>query len=432
MRSMVDRWAARITRLWTDRGGMVAIMTAIGAVVLMGFAGLAIDVVSWELVQHKMQSAADAAALAGSITANIPTSTSQNVTDAVDAMAANYGFVNGQNGTSVTVTLPSNEVAVVISQPQPQFFSRFFLGTAPTVTVQAAANLPAGSGDMCVMTLDASGKLAVGSTTFTGNTTVNMSNCDLYNNSVAANSTELNGSSILDVRNMYLAGDYTVGGSASLSMSGAAATYVTPALDPYAGMTIPSYSSTACNTYSDTPTSNITITPSGSTPYVICGNMDVHGKLTLNPGTYILNGGSFTAEAQAAIQGTGVTIILTSNTGSYGTVDIKGGATVSLTAPAAGAPAGVPGIALWVDKNAPYAATDNLNGGSSQNINGVIYMPDQQVSFNGGSNQATTCLQLIALDVTFSGNTNTYITQSGCSADNLPIKQPPLPPSLAS
>jgi len=431
---MKQRIAAAVGGLWRDRSGVTAVLTALGAVVLLGFTGLAIDVVTWEVAQHKMQSAADAAALAASIAAY--TDTDQNATNAADAVAASYGYVNGQNGTNVTVTSPysgngvQNGVQVVISQSQPQFFSRLFLASAPTVTVQAAARLPAGSGSMCVMTLGGSGKLAVGDATFTGNTTVNMSTCDLYNNSTAANSTELNGSSTLDVRNMYLAGDYTRGGSARLSISGTAATYVTPANDPYAAMSIPSYSGCSQTNYTLGPSQSFTINP-GSTPYVFCGNTDIKGTLTLGPGTYIIDGGNFTAESQATITGTGVTIILTSSTGSnYGTVTINGGATVSLTAPTTGATAGVPGIAFWIDKHAPLA-TNTFNGGASQNINGVIYMPSQEVDYSGGSSQGTTCLQLIAETVTFIGNSTTYVTQTGCSAANLAIKQPPLPPTLA-
>jgi hypothetical protein len=53
------------------------------------------------------------------------------------------------------------------------------------------------------------------------------------------------------------------------------------------------------------------------------------------------------------------------------------------------------------------------------------------VDYSGGSAQGTTCLQLIAETVTFIGNSTTYVTQTGCSADNLPIKNPPLPPTLA-
>jgi hypothetical protein len=229
---------------------------------------------------------------------------------------------------------------------------------------------------------------------------------------------------------MYLAGGYSVSGNATLSLSGAAATYVQPASDPYASSAIPSYSSCNQTNYTLNPNTSATIS-AGSTPYVFCGDTDIKGTLTLGAGTYIIDHGKFTAESQATITGTGVTIILTSSTGSanIGTVKINGGATVTLTAPTTGATAG---IALWVDKNAPYDASNTLLGGSSQNINGVIYMPDQSVTFVGGSAQLTTCLQLIALSVTFQGNSNTYITQSGCGTLGLPIKNPPLPPTLAS
>jgi hypothetical protein len=419
---MITRWAATAARLWHDCSGVTAIITALAAIVLVGFTGLAIDVVVWELTQHKMQGAADAAALAGSIAAQ----GNQNVTDAADAMAASYGFANGQNGTSVTVTYPylGNEVEVVISQPQPQFFSRLFLRTAPTVRVQAAANLPARSGTMCVLALGGSG-YDTGNASFSGNGTVDLSNCDLYNNSNDPSSTQLGGHATLDARNLYLAGDYTVGGSATLSLTGAAATYVQPASDPYAGMSIPSYSGCNQTNYSLSPNQSATISPG-----VYCGGMDIKGTLIFNPGVYILDGGGFTANAQASITGTGVTIILTSSTGSsYGTITINGGATISLSAPTTGATAG---IVLWVDKNASYGATDKINGGSSQNINGVMYLPSQQVSFIGGSSQSTTCAQLIALTVSFSGNSDSFLTLSGCSAAGIPIKQPPLPPTLAS
>lgn len=421
---MSRRMAAAIGRLWRDRSGVIAILTAFGALVLVGFTGLAIDVATWELTQHKMQGAADAAALAGSIADYA----SQNVTDAVDAVAASYGFANAPGGATVTVSYPNSgaEVQVVISQPQPRYFSRVFLASAPTVTVQATANLPTGQGEACIMALGSSGQIATDDATFSGSTTVDLSNCDLYNNSPDSTSTQLGGSAILGVRNMFLAGGYTVSGNATLSLSGTAATYVQPAINPYAGTQIPSYSGCSQTNYTLNPNTLATIS-AGATPYVFCGDTDIKGNLTLGPGIYVIDNGSFTAESQATITGTGVTIILTGT--SIGTMTINGGATVTLSAPTSGATAG---IALWIDQSAPNANTDNLNGGSGQNINGVIYMPSQNVTFNGGTSGTTSCLQLIAQSVTFLGNSSSYITQSGCSTLGIPIKNPPLPPTLAS
>ena len=42
----------------------------------------------------------------------------------------------------------------------------------------------------------------------------------------------------------------------------------------------------------------------------------------------------------------------------------------------------------------------------AQIINGAIYLPSQNVTFNGGSSTGTSCMQLIANTITFSGNAN--------------------------
>jgi Flp pilus assembly protein TadG len=418
---MIRANAAFLERLWADRRGVTALITAIVSAVLMGVAGLAVDVVVWEFDAHRMQGAADQAALAGAAAAGA----SYNVADAANAVAASYGFVNGQNGTTISVNSnynSTNDVQVKIAQVQPQYFSRFFLSTPPTVTKVAVAQPPnpSASGSTCVMALEKTGSLAAGALTVTGGGTVQLGSCDVYNDSAASNGTEINGTSALSVNSMYLAGSYTVGSSASFTSSGVIATGTTPVPDPYAGESIPSYS--GCNQTGYTVPASKTVTLS---PGVYCGGMTINGKVTLNPGTYIIDGGNLSIGAGANLSGSGVTIILTSSSGSnYGTVTINGSAVVTLSAPTSGSSIGVPGIALWVDKNAP-TATDSFNGGGSTVINGVIYMPSQKVDYAGGSSTATECSQLIALTITFTGSS--YLTHSGCASSNLPVKDPGYP-----
>jgi hypothetical protein len=63
--------------------------------------------------------------------------------------------------------------------------------------------------------------------------------------------------------------------------------------------------------------------------------------LDFDPGTYILDRGDLTVSGNS---GTGVTLVLTSRTGSnYGAIDIRTGSTIEITAPALGASAGIPG-----------------------------------------------------------------------------------------
>jgi hypothetical protein len=75
-----------------------------------------------------------------------------------------------------------------------------------------------------------------------------------------------------------------------------------------------------------------------------------------------------------------MTLVITSRTGSnYGATDIRTGSTIEITAPALGATAGIPGIAIWIDGDEP-AANDTFDGGNTQNINGTIYLPGRHVN----------------------------------------------------
>jgi Flp pilus assembly protein TadG len=408
-----------------NKKGATAVVMALGATAVIGITGLAMDVASWEVNLRKMQGAADQAALAALTVANA----GLDKTKEAKAVSATDGFVDGQGNVTVTVNQPpsqgshtanSSALEVVITQPQSLMFTGLFLTTAPTATARAVALSSTGS--MCVMALDTTGKTAIGSVDLTGKTTVNMPNCDLYNDSPVAASTELAGSSSLSARNIFMSGGYSQVGGATMTATGSIKSYTTAMPDPYAGLTIPSYPGCTSN-----DVKNNTIKTPSANLYVYCGGISLNSGSTLNltAGTYILDQGGLQVNGGATLTGTGVTLILTSSTGSnYGAVTINGGATVTLTAPTSGATAGTPGVAIWVDKNAPMA-TSKFNGGSTENITGAIYAPNGQIEYAGGASTATGCTQLVALTVTFTGNAN-----FGNSCTNSGISEPLLPPAL--
>ena len=89
--------------------GQVLPLIALCLAVLMGFAGVAVDVGYWEYQQREQQNAADAAALGGAqqllySTTGCPNQSVANTAGQTDA--ANNGFVNGGN-TTVTIANPS-------------------------------------------------------------------------------------------------------------------------------------------------------------------------------------------------------------------------------------------------------------------------------------------------------------------------------------
>lgn len=280
-------------------------------------------------------------------------------------------------------------------------------------------------GNMCVMALEATGKLAIGSLDVTGTPDVCLASspvcpnypssyeCDVYNDSQSPDSTDIGGGASISAKNYHLSGGYSVSNNGAMYKTGQISSYVPAVPDPYANYQIPSYSGCNLGSYGHTwsPTANMTIGPAAPSdgPFVICGGVSVNAGVTLilNPGIYIIDGGSLTVNGGGTLTGTGVQVILTSSDPAdypYGTISINGNggspANVDISAPTSGPTSGV---AFWVDRNAPYAK-EVFNGGTTQIINGAIYAPNQEVDYSGGSSAGTNCSQLVALNIKFSSN----------------------------
>jgi hypothetical protein len=180
-----------------------------------------------------------------------------------------------------------------------------------------------------------------------------------------------------------------------------------PADDPYADVQIPSYSGCDQTNYSLTAGQSKTFSPGASGVMVFCNGFSLAGgaRVTLNPGVYVFDRGSFSMTGNSSLAGSapGVTLVFTSSTGSnYATVSIAGGSTVTITAPSSGP---LSGLAFFQDRNAPAGGSDSFAGGASQNVAGAIYFPNQSLTFNGGTaTGGPACTQLIALTITFHGN----------------------------
>ena len=77
---------------------------ALGMVVLIGILGLAIDIGYYRYVRRELQTAGDAAALAGAMDLSY-----SDVTTAAQAASSEDGFANGSNGVTVTVFNPPHD-----------------------------------------------------------------------------------------------------------------------------------------------------------------------------------------------------------------------------------------------------------------------------------------------------------------------------------
>jgi hypothetical protein len=394
-----------------DRAAAATLTIALTFTVLVGFAALGTEVAEWYSIRRTMQGAADSAAYSAAL-AKFNGASRAAYTSEGESVASNYGFVDGSNGASVTVNSPpasggytadSNAVEVIVSRPQPLQLARMFMSGPPTLHARAVATLNP-NGSACVLALDRSDITDVADN---GNTTLNLNSCNLYVNSPSNSALTLKGQATINAQAAYISGNYTTSGQASLNTTNGTFTGQAAANDPYADVAIPSYSGCDQKNYSLTGNKSASFSPGSSGVMVFCNGLSISGgsSVSLAAGTYIIDGGSFSISGNSSISGEGVSIVLTSSTGSnYASASISGGSTVSLDLTT---PAPLAGIAVYQDRNAPQGGTNSFTGGTTQNINGAIYFPNQGVTFNGGTKTGgAICTQLVALTITFNGNAN--------------------------
>ncbi len=439
---------AAMRRLLDDRRGVSAIITGIALTVLMGFAGLAVDVAYWLNTHRAMQSAADQAAYSAALAAGTSGCTTAAKTQA-KAIAAARGYVNGVNSTAVLVTCPTASTFMIrIARREPMWFSHLFLSTAPTAIVKATAQLASQVSDICVLALDGTNVAVaqIGSDAdaaeLGGNTTLNL-HCGLAVDSSSLQAFAVGGHGSVTATDIYLVGDDqgSPSGSGTLTTSPTPNNilkYQPPVIDPYLDRTIPTLTSCTKNVSGGYNPPNGAVAAG-----TYCGGLTFgsggggHSDNYTLSGTYYVVGGSLTINASANITGTGVTFVLTGNTlgqTGYATASINGGSSVALSAPTSGS---YGGMVVFQDRNAPFSsnstcgngnAQNKINGGSGQLITGALYFPNQSVCFNGNSSTtgAGQCTQLIARTLDFTGNSDVKLSCNGTGVTPISVPTPQL------
>lgn len=390
-----------LRRLARDTHGSVALVFGVLFIVLVVGVGVAIDFARGTQARTELQATVDAAALAGagaytgSSTQSTATSLAQSyVTKGTAALPS------GTTVTSTTITPGSSNGAytmyVSVTVAVPTTLMAVYQSTMNVTASATAKNT--GSGNACVLVLNSS---AAQSASLSGSANLTLDNCGITVNSVNSDGLDLSGGSWISALTVTLGGSaYGTSGSSHVTAKNGVKYDQSAVADPYSSRTIPSFSGCDRNKYSTSK--NTTLNPG-----VYCGGISLHGSptVTLNPGIYILDQGDLSLSGSSAINGTGVTIILTSSgsTNAIGKIDVSGGSGLDISAPTSGATSG---IALWVDRRASVDATDDISGQSGVEVTGAVYAPSQLVNFSGSSSSGSGCTQLIADKITFSGGSN--------------------------
>ena len=408
------------TRVRRDESGAMLIIIALMMTLLMSLLGVGVEVGSWYMTRRTLQTAADAAAIAGAL--EEARGTAARVTSAATQEATRNGAVAAKDvilintpPTSGAFMGDAQAVEAIITRPEGRLFSAVLSSDTVAISARAVARVRT-VGQACVLALDPS---ASGAITGQGSSTLTMQGCTLAANSTDAAAIKVSGSSSITAQGLWTAGGTSLGGSSNLNFTASPVTYAWPLPDPYAGLTINLPSGCGGG-------NNVTVNHSQTlSPGVYCGNLKFGSQAvaTLNPGTYYIDGGDLDIGAGAQVRcncasaGDGVTFVLTSrgNANQIGSVSVNGNATVNLRAPS-GASDPYRGILIYQDRRAPANAASIINGGSSIVMNGAFYFPSTELSWygNNATSGASTCIEIVARTVNFSGNS--ALDNSGCAA----------------
>ena len=144
------------------------------------------------------------------------------------------------------------------------------------------------------------------------------------------------------------------------------------------------------------------------------GGFDVKCTTVLNPGIYVINGGRVKIPGQYQVTGAGALLALTK--GAY--TAITRGSNINLTGASSGQLQQIGGLSatqadqfegmlVYEDRASQGSNNRNtLNGNSSTILNGKIYLPKSDITFNGTAGVTSACLLIAAKNITLGGTTN--------------------------
>ena len=399
-----------MNRVWRllrhDRRGSIAPMIAVVLPVVIGGAALGIDVGNEYITTQQLQVASDAGATdAAMLLLSQPTvkqllaAARQGATDVLTA----GGFANTA-ASAISVSATETAVTVTLSAPTSNFFAAA-LGVGPsTSTVTSTASLNQGSA--CVLTLSNASSGFV----LSGSTSVNLVACAARSNGGYV----MDGGSSMSATAVYAGGSISVDSSATIGTTPLVPDAGTVA-DPFAAdaplqnamLNVGSVSGPSEKGNGGTQT--VSIEPGNYSGWDFLNNSTIN----LAPGTYYVNG-DITVNGGATINGSGVTII------SNGIVNFSGG-NINLSALTSSSDAPFPGV-LIADNS---ASTQSIQGNSTSTLTGLVYMPNAPVYLAGSAStgSTTSCFEVVAFTVEFTGNSTLNSNCSAYGMINLPASQ---------
>lgn len=391
---MRTRARSLIARFLLSRRANVAIITALMTPALVGFAGLGTETAYWYYRQRNLQGAADVAAFDSALALRAGKTYSM-ITKTASADAVKNGW-RATGGAIVVNTPPTsgthqntNSVEIILTEVEQRYFTALFFRDAVPVKVRAVGTFVA-NGTACMLGLDKTRSKAV---QFWGNASAKFDNCNIVSNSSASDSFAVGGAANVTTPCVSTVGGDSVTSGLHLTSCTSVTTKAPPAVDPYASVAAPAAGSCYGGAIGGT-----------LSPGTYCGGLSLSGNVTLDPGVYVISGGTLKINANANVSGAGVMIYLTNGA----QLSLNGSATMNISAATTGPYAG---LLFYGDRTMAYAS-QTINGNATSLFTGAVYFPSQDIRLLGNFSGAGGCMQVIAATIYYTGS-STFRTDCG-------------------
>ena len=403
-------------KLWNDDRGNMLVISGVALPLLIGAAGLATDTIQWALWKRELQRAADSAAIAGVYDRSQAAGATTNTTSAVnrDLTLNNHVNIGLQSGYP-QIAFPADtstkkyQVGVTLAVRKELGFSGMFMDQAPLIRASATAASVPGTDSYCVVSLENTTKTGIEGS---GNANVEFT-CGMITNSVSTNAATARGSAYIKATVIAASGGIQESNNWDVDKYDP---YTPAQEDPYKDLEPDTTEKANCNS----APKGVLVVDNSNSPYTYdAGNTTVcftsitvnSGRsATLKNGTFLIDGGNVVVRGNLVVDN--ATIVLTNKSSAtnatIGTFDANGTGSISLTAPT-DMTNKWHGIAVYQDRRAQTdtgaisAAPNKFNGGTTGNVQGVLYFPKQSLAFMGNASTSYICTQFVVRRIVFTG-----------------------------
>ena len=416
--SSLKRLAVRFRQ---HTGGSLAPIAALTLIPIMTAVGAAVDYSRANNFKSGMQTALDAALLAG---AKDGTSSWKQV--ALAMFAANLA-VQGKTGSAATPSFTQESAAVykgTVSGSVPT--SVLGVINVPYIAVGAKATATASEADnSCILTLDHGQSLSHVSLSLNGAPIVNLSGCSIRSNTS------------LDCQGHD--GNVTKGIAAGAAVDcGRPKSNALPVPDVYKSLA--SNITTQCGSSKPGVSWSPGLPPSGPgvkiasvggrTEYHICGDLNLSGSGIFTPGAdtaIVIENGSLNIADKAAVTVARTVMILTGDNSTPSSVNFPNGngKSASLTiSPPLDATDPWQGVALFQDPKLTNSVDNKWGPGASFSADGLVYLGNSNVVTDGNTSSSNAkCSKFVMNSFVTNGSVNLDFNQTVATCAAIGLKQ---------